>query len=163
MPIKDKIVIFGLFSFIIIGLVTSYFDDKDCRSVRSQVNEGLSKFYSENSISKLTITNGKYGAVNNNFDSLIIDDTGTLDEIRKMVLQIKSIELTRYPPIWTARLEFKMRDNTKFEIWLNKTEAKGDGEYKVYKYGECEESHSLGSKALGDKILGLINSENASR
>ena len=153
-----------MMGFIIIGLVTYHFDTKDCGPVRTQVDEGLSKLYSSNSISKLTIRNGKYGKVYDNFDSLVVDDPGALDEIREMVLGIKSIELTKYGPIWTARLEFTMQDKTKFEIWLNKTDASGDGEYKIYKYGECEENYALGSKTLGDKILGLIDSsKNASR
>lgn len=124
--------------------------------MRKQVDDGLSKLYSTGVIDKLTIRNGKYGAIDKSFDSLIVEDSVILEEIRGMMLGIKGIDLTKHSPKWTARMEFTLNDKTNFEIWLNKTDAPGDGEYKIYIYGDCEESYARGSKVLGEKIVGLI-------
>lgn len=158
MKSRDKIFLIGVACFIVIAIGSNYYDKRTCGPVRKQVDDGLSKLYSTGVIDRLTIRNGKYGAIDKSFDSLIVEDSVVLEEIRGMMLGVKGIDLTKYSPKWTARLEFTLNDKTNFEIWLNKTDAPGDGEYKIYIYGDCEESYARGSKVLGEKIVGLIQS-----
>jgi hypothetical protein len=155
MSTRDKILILGIGAFIIIAIVSNFFDERDCDPLRKYVDEELFKLKSDYSVDKISIRNGRYGSLLVHLDSLVITDSNELEEIRKLVINREWVQIGKYSPAWEAQLKFTLIDKTQFEIGVKKQEASDGGIFRISLYGECVQKESMGSKGLGKKIEAL--------
>jgi hypothetical protein len=156
MSARDKIFILGISAFIIIAIVSNFFDERDCDPLRKYVDEELFKLKSDYSVNKISIRNGRYGSLLSNLDSLVILDPNELEEIRKLVINREWVPLGGSNIVFDYRLQFTLSDQTRFEVRIMKIIIGKEEKWPISLYGECVQQESMGSQELGEKIETLI-------
>jgi len=132
-------------------------ESKRCDPIRERTMFGMNRLFSENSIKQIVLKNGRE-PFDDQLDSLVITDTETLEEIRKIILDRAYISVTKYSTQWEVNLIITVDTGNEFNIVLKKSnnENKADYVYKIYFNDECSASQGYGSKDLGPKIAELI-------
>jgi hypothetical protein len=161
--LKAKIAIISLLLFFLIWFLTSWSDSKKCDARLTMTRNAYSTLYSTSSIQKVVIRNGRI-PYDTALDSVVIEDKGDLEEIRRLLNDRKRFVWQRRSSVWDLNISLLLTDGNTLELILQKFESEvpDSNSYRIYE--ECDPSFESAAMELAGKVVELIgDNERASR
>ena len=154
---KAKIAIVATPIFILLAFLINKTESKRCDPSRERTMLGMNRLFSRNSIKQIVLKNGSE-PFDIQLDSLVITDTETLEEVRKIILNRAYISVTKYSSQWEIDIVITVDTGSKFNIGVRRTnnDDETDNGYKMYFNDECDAGQAYGSRDLGHKVAELI-------
>lgn len=151
-PILALIAISGVF---LIWFLTSSSESTKCDPGKELRREAYLRLYHKGALAKVTIKNS-YLPYNIPFDSLVIDDTDNLEEIRQMLNSRVPFEWKRRQSLWELRIRLILDNGTVLRLKLEKfeSEVQDKDSYRIYE--DCDSSFESGGVELPNKIMTLL-------
>jgi hypothetical protein len=162
MKSKDKLIIFAVLIFVVVGLIAYVYDDNVCDPEWENIEKNLDYIKTPNSIKKIELLSFDSNSdlkLNLTGDTIVLADNSVIEKIRTMVNERNLGTWNRPTATWNVEMRMTFDNGKTFDFQISKisNDENSDMTHIYFGSNHCKDNTPTYSLTLGSYLEELTD------